>query len=338
MKHRPPFRTLFRATAFAAALGAVVLSAGPSVAQKSFPDPFTSVVQAAEQVTPAIVTLEVEIPEAHPAARILGTERTGTGVIVASNGYILTASYIIMGGRRIRVTLTDGRSLSGRVHKIDYSSGLGLVRVDVDGLPTAPLGRSRDLRIGQMAISIGSRGEAERVVHHGLVSAIRPFTAPWEFFLDRAIYTTAMTSGYFGGTPLLDARGRVIGIVSLNVSQQGGMGMAIPIDLFTAVREDLLDLQRDERRRLPWLGVQTIFIEDLLLVRNVTPKGPAALSGVLPRDLIREINGRPVKSQADFYRAIWRHRIGDPIQLTIKRSEQIIRLHVPGGDREAFFR
>lgn len=302
------------------------------------PDPFEAVIRAAEAILPSVVTLEVAVPGEHPSAAILGTERVGTGVIVSPQGHILTASYIVMGGRSIQVTLTDGRTLPGRLHKIDYPSGLGVVKVEASGLPSAPLGESRGLRVGQMAITIGSRGGSERVVHHGIVSALRPFTAPWEFLLETAVYTTAMTSGFFGGTPLLDARGRLVGIVSLNMTQERGMGLAIPIDLFTAVREDLLDLRPDGRRPLPWLGLQTVFVEDELMVRVVSPKGPAGTSGLLPRDVIQEVDGKRIGSQEEFYRAVWGHQVGEPIQLTIKRGPETLRVQVSGANREEFFR
>jgi S1-C subfamily serine protease len=307
-------------------------------ADTGFSDPFEAVARVAESTLPSVVTLEVTVPENHPAATILGTKRVGTGVVVSSSGHILTASYIVMGGRQIEVTLTDGRTLPGKVHKIDYSSGLAVLKIETTGLSPALLGKSQDLRIGQMAITIGSRGGADRVVHHGIVSAVRPFTAPWEFIVERAVYTTAMTSGFFGGTPLLDAQGRVVGIISLNMSEDRGMGLAIPIDLFTSVRQDLLDLRPDSRRLSPWLGVQTVFVEGELLVRRVTSNGPAGVSGVLPKDVIQEIDGKPVKSQEHFYRAVWRHRIGEPIQLTIKRGEEVLGFQVPGGNREEFFR
>ena len=296
-----------------------------SPAETNPPDPFEAVVRGAENILPSVVTLEVTIPPEHPAAAILGTGRVGTGVIVSREGHILTASYIVMGGRRIPVTLPDGRRVPGRVFKIDHSRGLGVVKVEISGLRPATLGVSRNLRIGQMAIAVGSRGGTERAVHHGIVSAVRPFTAPWEFRIERAIYTTAMTSGFFGGTPLLDARER-------------GMGLAIPIDLFTEVRKDLLDIRPDERRALPWLGVLTFMVKDRLLVRRVTPNGPAGVSGILPRDVIQAVDGKPVGSQEGFYRAVWRHAIGEPIQLTFRRGEKNMSVRVYGGNREEFYR
>ncbi len=309
-----------------------------SPAETNPPDPFEAVVRGAENILPSVVTLEVTIPPEHPAAAILGTGRVGTGVIVSREGHILTASYIVMGGRRIQVTLPDGRRVPGRVFKIDHSRGLGVVKVEAFGLRPAPLGVSRNLRIGQMAIAVGSRGGTERAVHHGIVSAVRPFTAPWEFRIERAIYTTAMTSGFFGGTPLLDARGRVVGIISLNMTRERGMGLAIPIDLFTEVRKDLLDIRPDERRALPWLGVLTFMVKDRLIVRRVTPNGPAGVSGVLPRDVIQAVDGKPVASQEGFYRAVWRHAIGEPIQLTVRRGEKNMSVRVYGGNREEFYR
>ena len=116
------------------------------------------------------------------------------------------------------------------------------------------------------------------------------------------------------------------------------MGLAIPIDLFTEVRKDLLDIWPDERRALPWLGVLTFMVKDRLIVRRVTPNGPAGVSGVLPRDVIRAVDGKPVGSQEGFYRAVWRHEIGEPIQLTVRRGEKNMSVRVYGGNREEFYR
>src|SRR5439155_1174205 len=201
--------------------------------------PVNAAVGLIERVLPSTVHLQARIPESHPSARILGTERMGSGTIVDAAGLILTVNYVVLGAEQVRVTLLDQRAYVAEVVRHDYASGLALVRIPEDHLTALPLRRTTDLVPGEEAFIVASVGEGGARVASGAISYIGPFDANWEYVLDRAIMTTAMNPG-LGGGPLLDTQGRVIGVVSLNLNEIGRFSLSIPADYYLDGRDALL--------------------------------------------------------------------------------------------------
>ena len=205
-----------------------------------------------------------------------------------------------------------------------------MVRVDAPNAPVAPLGDSDRLEVGQKAIAIGNPMGLERTVTTGVVSAIN--RSPRGIALDGLIQTDAAISPGNSGGPLLDSRGRVIGINTAVLRAPGaqGLGFAIPINLAQNVVEQILmtghvvraflgveyrDVEEEmsEQFRLP--------VRDGIVVSAVSPDTPAARAGIERGDIITRVDDTPIKQGGDLRRVLRERRPGDTVRITVVRLD-----------------
>ncbi|MBI3326710.1 MAG: serine protease [Nitrospinae bacterium] len=291
-----------------------------------------------EHVVPAVVSIHSTIPQRHPSARILGTERMGTGAIIDAEGHILTVGYVVMGARTIRVTLHDQRQVPAILICQDFESGMAVLQASGRDFPMVHLGRSASLKEGDKVIVVAATDQAQRMASPGFISSLRPFDAYWEYTLDQAILITAMNPG-FGGGPLLDAVGQMIGVLSLNLNTVKEMSLAIPIDLFHRVKENILTLgQIVGRKPRPWVGIYSEPVETGVAVIGLIPNGPASRAGMEVKDIILELDGVEVAGRRELYEEMWKKRAGDELSFTIQRGEEIEHIRVLSVDRAEFYR
>ena len=216
-----------------------------------------SVVDIMKAISPAVVTIQAEgVSATDPTTGMTGQgTAVGSGVIFDANGLILTNRHVVSGDpSKLTVTLKDGRSFDASIYGVDTLTDLAIVKVDATGLPTAPMGDSATIEVGQQAIAIGSPlGEFTDSVTSGIVSALGRSIDTAEESLTNLIQTdTAINPGNSGG-PLLDASGRVIGINTAVASQSQGIGFAIPIDI---ARPMLAQASAGQPLARAWLGVR----------------------------------------------------------------------------------
>ncbi len=288
------------------------------------------------RVLPATVHVQAEIPSEHPSARLLGTERMGSGAIIDPSGLILTVNYVVLGASEVRVTLLDQREYVAEVVRHDFISGLGLIRIAEDGLPVLPLRRSTDLRLGDEVFLVASAGEGSARISNGGVSYLGPFDANWEYVLERAIMTTAMNPG-LGGGPLLDMQGRLTGIVSLNLNEIGRFSLAIPAEYYLDARDEFLAGGGRGMGTRAWLGVFCYAMSHHVVIAGVLPGGPGDSAGLKAGDVVLAVDGRDVADRASLYRHLWRRRPGEPVTLKVFRSNQARLVTVASGDVVEFF-
>ncbi len=275
----------------------------------------------------AIVRIETHIPADARTAPYLGTARAGSGVVIDSDGLILTVT-------------RDGKPVLATVVGLDNESGLGLLRA------TAPLG-VKPLRLGR------AQGLAERtpalVASGGNVQAAtivsrRSFAGSWEYLLEDAIFTAPAVDEW-GGAALIGADGRLIGIGSLLVpdarpgrTPEAG-NMFIPVDRLMPVLGDLLTLGRPGAAGHPWLGVNLATVGDALLVTRVSAEGPAAKGGLARGDRVLAVAGRKVRDLADFYRRVWAlGSAGVAVPLTIEQDGARRDVKIPSIDRYRYLK
>jgi S1-C subfamily serine protease len=290
-----------------------------------------------QALLPVTAHVSARVAAAHPSARILGTERMGSAVVVESGGLLLTVNYVVMGARRVRVTMTDGRRLDAKVAAQDFESGLALLRVPAAGLPVARLASSADMALGASVFVVAATGPVERRVAGGLVTDLGEFEAYWEYVLDRGIVSTAANPG-FGGGPLFDLRGEVVGIVSLNLEGIGRESLAIPVEYFTRHRTELLRFGRvTSRPRRAWIGVFPHTLDEKLVVAGLVPDGPGERAGLQDGDVIVRVDDQDVSSRRDLYAALWRHEPGERVLLDVMREDRPQRVEVLAQDRSDFY-
>ena len=214
-------------------------------------------VKLIEQVIPSTVSIKVTVPTDHHSAQLLGTDRMGSGAVVSTDGYILTVNYIVIGASQISVTMIDNTQIEAEVIAQDFASGIAVLKIAQNGFPAVPLRTSAELEPGNDVFLVASAGDENgRRVNGGGLTSVSHFDAYWEYCLDRALTSTAMNPG-LGGGPMFDMRGRMIGVVSLNLNEIGKFSLAIPVENFSEHQEELFRYgRRVSRPSRAWVGIR----------------------------------------------------------------------------------
>jgi len=297
-----------------------------------------AVIGAAERVSPSVVHIEVQHRARGPRG---GTGKgTGSGFVFTSSGYILTNSHVVHGASRVEATLADGRKLPADVVGDDPETDLAVVRVHAAGLVAAPLGDSRAVRVGQLAIAIGHPYGFQCTVTAGVVSALgRSIRERSGRLIDDVLQTDAALNPGNSGGPLVDSRGEVIGVNSAVILPAQGICFAIAVNTAKFVAGRLI---RDGRVRRSRVGaaVQTVPLPEPLvrrldlevesgaLITGVEPDGPADRAGLAEGDVILALDDHPVAGVDDLHRLLTEERVGVLTPLTVLRGGAVLALDV----------
>jgi len=289
-------------------------------------------------ILPATVDLAVKVPDSHPSARNLGSERVGSGTIIDPNGYILTVHYVTIGASSITATLADGDQLPAQIAAQDQETGLTLLKISAHDLPFLKLAQADSVALGDPVVMLASSGQNGRRVSGGYVSSLTGYDGEWEYMIEKSIRITAFNPGFGGGT-LANFRGELIGIVSLNLNEVGKFSLAIPVEYYLAYEQELKRYgQVQSRPRRPWLGIYSQGMAGHVVVGGVVPNGPAAKFGIQQGDIILSIENAEIRSRRELYQEMWKKHPGDRISFRILRDDQSFDLDVIGGDRADRYR
>ncbi len=350
---------------------ALLLLAGLLLAQpqalRAEPAPHSFVAEAARQVAPAVVRIDIERSVARqpfdpalldPLLRDLfgdpaGSRRErgqGSGVVIeAGRGLVLTNAHVVDDVDSVEVTLADGRQLDAEVVGVDSVTDLAVVRLrGVRDLQAAPLGDSEALEVGDWAIAMGSPYGLERTVTLGIVSSLHRDINSLGFSdkrLDLIQTDAAINPGNSGG-PLIDAAGQVIGINTLVRSGPGaGLGFAIPINLAKRVADQLASGGQVVH---PYLGLQLVPLtarrarennrdpdallqlpeRDGALVQRVLEESPAAEAGLRRGDLVVAVGERVIRDPAALLQQVEGAAVGEPLPLTLIRGKRELTVSI----------
>ena len=295
----------------------------------------------------------------------------GSGFVLDDEGYIATNAHVVtkeddnsQAAERVFVQFPDGNRVPAEIVGADLNADFALLKIDPQGLDLTPLrlGSSAELQVGAPVAAIGSPFGEEQSLSVGVVSALdRNIQSLTRFGIGDAIQTDAAINPGNSGGPLLDARGRVIGINAQIKSQSGGgegVGFAVPVD---AVRRSLSELREDGRVEYGYLGVRTVLLwpqlaerlgieaDDGALVQDVEPGSPAEDEGLDPGDetidfqgqpdipadgdVIVAVDGEPLTRTQDLSDVIGRHGEGDEVVLTVVRDGERRRVPITLGRR-----
>ncbi|HEV2042816.1 MAG TPA: trypsin-like peptidase domain-containing protein [Casimicrobiaceae bacterium] len=267
----------------------------------------------------------------------------GSGVIVSSDGYVLTNNHMIEGADDIQIVLSDGRRLRARVRGSDPDSDLAVLKADVSDLPAITFGTLDSVQVGDTVLAIGSPFGFGNTVTHGIISALGR-NLEMNRFEDFIQTDAAVNPGNSGGA-LVDSGGNLIGINSAIFSQSGGsqgIGFAIPVSLAKNVLEQII---RDGEVTRGWLGIEpqeltpelasalTLANSDGVLIRGVMKSGPADRAGVLARDVVQEIDGKPTHDVTALLSQIAALTPGSLAKLRVLREKKSVDLEVTVGKR-----
>jgi len=290
----------------------------------------------------SVVALEATIPDDAMTAQTLGTERTGSAVVIGEDGLALTIGYLVTEAEQVRLTTQDGRTIDAHPIAVDFASGFALVaplgKLDVPAIARA---RAADVAAGD-SVTVVSHGGREHALAARVV-AKQEFAGYWEYAIDDAFFTAPLHPAW-SGAALLDAKGRLVGIGSLFVQQvvdgdTSRGNMFVPVDLVEPVLSDLTTQGRRSGPPRPWIGVYLNDEEGKLVVQAVAPGGPCDQAGIAPGDQVAAIADVPVVQLAQAWRVLWRRgAAGVEVPLTVVRDGNARRVRVTSIDRETMLR
>ena len=268
----------------------------------------------------------------------LGQERKGSGIVIGSDGLIVTIGYLMVEAHAAEVLVNENLTVPADVVGYDHETGFGLLRA-TRPLNVKPmgLGKSSALKERDPVLVVSFGGAAMVAPTH--VAARREFAGSWEYLLDNAIFT-APPHPAWSGAALVNREGKLVGVGSLIVGDTSGKGsgepgnMFVPIDGLPPILADLIADGRSSAPARPWLGVNSEEVGGRLLVSRVTVGSPAERAGVQRGDVLVGVAGETASGLADFYRKVWaRGGPGTRVPIEVMRSGQSKRLDIESMNR-----
>jgi len=303
------------------------------------------VINVVKRVRPSVVNIDTEA-QVQTVFGVFPQQGAGSGVIVRSDGYILTNNHVVQGAQKIKVTLLSGKVLTGKIVGTDPIADLAVIKVaSPESLPAAQLGSSRDLQVGQLAIAIGNPFGLGSTVTTGVISALNRNIQLPNLIVENLIQTSALINPGNSGGALVDTSGRVIGVNTAIIPNGQGIGFAIPSDLARSEMQQLIALGHIVR---PWVGIvyggdvdaqmaqaYNLSTRHGVLVRSVEPGSPAAKSGIVSNDIVTAVGPDQVDTWSDFVRDIVNKKIGETVTLTVVRGTSNRTIPVVLAERPA---
>ena len=306
----------------------------------------SAVIEAVDRVAPAVVLINTR-----QESLLGGADGTGSGVIFDPSGWILTNRHVVEEADSLTVALSDGRTFTGVVYGIDTFTDLAIIKVDGADLPSAPIGTSRDLAPGQLAIAIGNPLGYENTVTTGIVSGLgrminasdaNQTSAPET--LRNLIQTDAAINPGNSGGPLVNSAGQVIGINTAVSTTAQGLGFAIPIDIAKPIIDQALAGEPIAR---PMIGIRYLPITPALAdeqglpvdfgalvgstrtdLPSIIPDSPAAVAGLQDGDIIVSVDGQQITAERDLSTLIVNYDPGDTVTLRVLRDNSAREVQV----------
>ena len=279
----------------------------------------------------------------------------GSGVIVREDGYIVTNNHVVSGASRIQVVLNDGRTFAATLVGRDPSTDIAVLKIDDGDLPVAPLAPDGAAEVGEWVLAFGNPFGLDFTMTAGIVSAIGrgdlPLPRESNYAIQDFIQTDAAINPGNSGGPLVDIDGQVIGINTAIASGTGayqGYGFAIPVAIVRRVMDQLIETG-EVRRAVLGVSIQPVTPLDAQALGLASARGvmvadfdsriqpnPARQAGLQPRDVVLEVDGRPVDTVSALQQAIAFHNPGDSVELTVWRDgdEEKVRVRLAERPQE----
>jgi S1-C subfamily serine protease len=271
-------------------------------------------------------------------------QASGSGVIITPDGFVLTNSHVVEGAGDVEVTLTDGGVFSAQVVGGDPATDLAVVRVGAGSLPAAELGDSDGLRVGQLVIAIGNPFGFQSTVSTGVISALgRSLRSPSGWLIESVIQTDVPLNPGNSGGPLVDSRGRVVGVNTAILAMAQGLSFAVPVNTARWVISEIITRGKVRRAYLGLSGqvrplgrrAQRHFnlsAASAVEVVSVEQGGPARKAGLREKDLIVAMNEESVATVDDIHRRLAGCEPGTRLALTVLRDSQRREVEIITGE------
>jgi S1-C subfamily serine protease len=300
-----------------------------------------AVVTVAEKVGPSVVSIKTtqEVKARTPRGVVpFDMSGGGSGVVITPDGYILTNSHVVNNTKGLEVSLSDRRSFSAQLIGQDADTDLAVIRIPASGLPTAELGDSEKLKVGQLVIAIGNPFGFQATVTAGVVSATgRTMRSQTGRLIENIVQTDAALNPGNSGGPLVDSRGRVVGINTAIIQYAQGICFAIPVNTARWVVGLLI---KDGKIRRAYLGIMgqnrpmnkfeqrrhELSSESGVEVHQVIKESPAERAGIRMGDLIVSINENTLQNVDDIHRYLAKVEVGTTLRIAVLREGKKLEL------------
>ncbi len=313
---------------------------------------------AAKKAAPAVVSINTSKAVRHPRSNdpwfqfFFGDQGTqeqaglGSGVIISTDGYILTNNHVVEGADDIEVTLTDSRQAKAQVIGTDPETDLAVLKIALDKLPVIVLGNSDQIDVGDRVLAIGNPFGVGQTVTSGIVSALGRSQLGINTFENFIQTDAAINPGNSGGA-LVDASGNLLGINTAIYSRSGGsmgIGFAIPVSTAKLVLDGIV---KDGRVVRGWIGVEPnelspelaetfgVKADSGVIITGVLQAGPAAQAGMRPGDVIVQVGDKPIRNVSELLTAVAALKPGEAAKFDVRRGEGPVELQISPGLRPA---
>jgi serine protease Do len=308
------------------------------------------ILSALTKANAAVVGVKVSAVDGARSAQTLGSNRSGSGVVIGADGLVLTIGYLMLEAEKIEIITQEGKALSAVAVAYDLATGFGLIKPLVPlstlrGVAPVTLGSLQDLKPGEplMAATGASLDGIEGGVSMTRLVSRRAFSGTWEYHLDTALFTSPPVSsgrGNHSGAPLFNRKGELIGIGSLLVADALGENkrnpgnMFVPTDLLKPILAELQQSGSSKQSARAWLGVTSSDQGGRVQVMRVSEGSPAEEAGVKPGTIVQAIDGVEVTTLEAFYKKLWaRETPEQPVKLTVREGEEVKTIDVTPQNR-----
>ena len=298
-----------------------------------------AIVHVVESVAPAVVSIASRLMF-RDDGRSFEQQGSGSGAVIAPDGYILTNSHVVHNAREVVVHFTDGSVRSAEIVGEDPPTDLAVLKVLASGLPYLEIGDSNALKVGQLVIAVGNPLGLESTVSTGVVSSLgRAIRSISGRLIENIIQHTAPLNPGNSGGPLVNTRGQVVGINTAIIAAAQGIGFSIPSNTASWVLSKLITQGRVTRSYLGIAGASrplsrrtihalNLSTEQAVVILEMTRGGPAHQAGLQTGDLLIRIGDRDVATMDDIYRFLTEWPAGKPVKVTLLRLGKQLEIDV----------
>jgi serine protease Do len=303
----------------------------------------SQVEEIANKISPAVVKIVSTTQIIDPFFfQIIPQQGLGSGVIIRSDGLILTNNHVIADATKIEVTLSNGKTYKGEVLGTDPTSDLALVKINATDLPAATLGDSSKAKVGEFVIAIGNPYGLDHTVTLGVISAVERNIDTGDSTMYGVIQTDAAINPGNSGGPLVNLKGEVIGINTMIYQNAQGLGFAVSSNTAKRVIDSIL---KTGSVKWPYLGVKvTTMTQELAnaynikytegaFVADVVVGSPAYIAGIRKYDIITAVNDKAIKTSDDLISTIRNYSPNDKVNITVSRNGKIMNFEVVLGSQ-----